>query len=50
MPFAYSADEGVDVGTDNETPVSEEYAERNNAFTGTIEEVTVELTAPATKP
>ena len=27
MPFAYSADEGVDVGTDNETPVTEEYKE-----------------------
>ena len=46
MPFVFSADEGVDVGTDNETPVTEEYQERNNRFTGTIERVTVELTGP----
>jgi arylsulfatase len=46
IPFAYSADEGVDIGTDNETPVTEEYEEGNNHFTGTIERVTVELTGP----
>ena len=43
MPFAYSGDEGVDVGTDNETPVTEEYAEGHNQFTGKIHKVTVEL-------
>ena len=43
MPFAFSADEGVDVGTDNETPVSEEYGARGNAFTGRIREVTISL-------
>ena len=43
MPFVYSADEGVDVGMDNETPVTEEYKERNNKFTGKIHKVTVEL-------
>jgi arylsulfatase len=42
MPFMYSGDEGVDVGTDNETPVTEEYEEGDNAFTGTIHRVTVE--------
>ena len=42
MPFVYSADEGVDVGMDNETPVTEEYPERNNRFTGKILKVTVE--------
>lgn len=41
MPFAYSGDEGVDVGMDNETPVTEDYKERNNRFTGTILKVTV---------
>jgi arylsulfatase A-like enzyme len=41
MPFAYSGDEGVDVGTDNETPVTEEYAEGRNKFTGRILKVTV---------
>ncbi|MEW6584678.1 MAG: arylsulfatase [Nitrospirota bacterium] len=43
MPFAYSADEGVDVGMDNETPVTEEYREGNNKFTGKIDRVTVEV-------
>ena len=43
MPFLYSADEGVDVGTDNETPVTEEYKEGNNRFTGRIQKVTVEV-------
>jgi arylsulfatase A-like enzyme len=43
MPFAYSGDEGVDVGTDNETPVTEEYLEGRNKFTGKILKVTVEV-------
>jgi arylsulfatase len=43
MPFAYSGDEGVDVGTDNKTPVTEEYPEGRNQFTGKIHKVTVEL-------
>jgi arylsulfatase len=43
MPFIYSADEGVDVGMDNETPVTEDYKEHGNAFTGKIEKVTVAL-------
>ncbi|MFO0689445.1 MAG: arylsulfatase [Myxococcota bacterium] len=41
MPFAYSADEGVDVGVDNETPVTEDYRARDNRFTGRIEQVTI---------
>jgi hypothetical protein len=43
MPFLYSADEGVDVGTDNETPVTEDYKAGNNKFTGKIHQVTVEV-------
>ena len=43
MPFVYSADEGVDVGTDNETPVTEEYKEGDNKFTGKIRQVVVEV-------
>ena len=46
MPFAFSGDEGVDVGVDNETPVTEEYAEGRNRFTGRIIKVTVEMTPP----
>jgi arylsulfatase len=42
MPFAYSGDEGADVGVDNETPVTEEYRQAANKFTGKIHKVTVE--------
>ena len=42
MPFVYSADEGIDVGMDNETPVTEEYERARNKFTGKIVRVTVE--------
>ncbi len=43
QPYAYSGDEGVDVGMDNETPVSNDYRERDNKFTGTIKKVTVDV-------
>jgi arylsulfatase len=46
MPFSFSGDEGVDVGVDNETPVTEEYAEGNNRFTGRILKVTVDMIPP----
>ena len=48
MPFAFSADEGVDVGVDHETPVTEEYPQGNNRFTGRILKVVVD--APTPKP
>ena len=34
--YTFSLDEGMDVGMDLASPVSEEYAEGDNAFTGTI--------------
>ena len=43
QPFAFSADEGADVGLDGETNVTADYEEENNAFTGTIQKVTVKL-------
>src|SRR4030095_3881371 len=43
-PFAFSGDEGVDVGVDNETNVSNDYAERENKFTGKIKKVTIAIT------
>jgi len=43
QPFAYSADEGVDVGMDNETNVSNDYKEGNNAFTGTIFKIVIDV-------
>jgi arylsulfatase len=42
-PFAYSGDEGVDVGLDGETPVSNDYLQGNNAFTGKIKSVTIDI-------
>jgi arylsulfatase len=45
----FSADETADVGSDEATPVTEDYAEGNNAFTGTIHKVLVELAKPAGK-
>ncbi len=39
----FSADEGADVGLDGETPVTDDYAERDNKFTGKIGKVTVDL-------
>ena len=38
----YSADEGIDVGMDNETPVTEDCKQGANAFTGRILQVTAE--------
>lgn len=41
--FVLSADEGADVGQDRGTPVTNDYPERDNAFTGKIHRVTIEL-------
>ena len=38
----FSSDDGADVGVDEGTPVTEDYKERDNAFTGRIGKVTVE--------
>ncbi len=43
QPFMFSADEGVDVGMDGETNVSNDYKEGDNAFTGKIQQVKVEV-------
>jgi arylsulfatase len=50
MPFMYSGDEGTDVGVDHETPVTEDYRERDNRFTGRILKVTVAAQPPARTP
>ena len=41
--FIFSADETADVGSDHHTPVTEEYPQRGNEFTGKIETVTIDL-------
>lgn len=43
QPFAFSADEGGDVGEDGETPVTDDYPQGDNKFTGKIQQVTIEL-------
>ena len=39
----FSADEGADVGLDGETPVSDDYKEHDNRFTGRIHKVQIEI-------
>ena len=39
----FSADETADVGEDDATPVTEDYKERDNRFTGSIQKVAVTL-------
>jgi arylsulfatase len=43
QPFAFSADEGVDVGMDGETAVSNDYKEGDNKFTGKIVKVVIDV-------
>jgi arylsulfatase len=43
QPGIFSADEGVDVGLDGETAVSDDYKEGDNKFTGKIQKVTVDV-------
>ena len=42
QPFAFSANEGTDVGLDAETAVSNDYKQGDNKFTGKITKVTIE--------
>jgi hypothetical protein len=43
VPFIFSGDEAADVGVDHHTPVTDEYPQRGNEFTGNIEKVTIDL-------
>jgi arylsulfatase len=43
QPYAFSADEGVDVGMDGETAVSNDYRPDNSRFTGRIVKVTIDV-------
>lgn len=42
QPFMYSSDEGIDVGTDNETNVTNDYKEGDNRFSGKIQKIVVD--------
>jgi hypothetical protein len=44
--FVFSADETEDVGEDLGTPVTEDYKEGDNKFTGTIGKITLAVTPP----
>jgi hypothetical protein len=46
QPFIFSADETEDVGMDLGTPVTEDYKEGDNKFTGTIGKVVLTVTPP----
>ena len=41
--FLISADETADVGVDHHTPVSPDYAQHGNEFTGAIKKIVIEL-------
>jgi arylsulfatase len=45
QPFAFSGDEGADVGMDGETAVSNDYKEGDNKFTGKIYKITIDTGA-----
>ena len=42
-PMIFSADETAGVGKDDATPVTADYKERDNAFTGKILKVTIDV-------
>ncbi|MDD2769328.1 MAG: arylsulfatase [Methylococcus sp.] len=46
VPNLFSADETANVGVDEETPVTDDYQERDNRFTGLIAKVTIETAKP----
>ena len=41
--YVFSADETADVGVDEATPVTEDYKEDDNKFTGKIGKITIQL-------
>ena len=43
QPAIFSADETAAVGTDDATPVTDDYQERDNSFTGKILKVTIDV-------
>jgi len=43
QPMIFSADETAGVGIDDATPVTSDYKERDNAFTGKILKVTIDV-------
>ncbi|MBX5469422.1 MAG: arylsulfatase [Thermoleophilaceae bacterium] len=50
MPLIFSGDETTDLGTDTATPVSDDYAFSERAFTGKVEWVQIDVDAAAEDP
>jgi arylsulfatase len=50
IPYYFSFDETFDVGVDLGTPVTDDYAAGDNAFTGIVRTVRVDLAAPGPEP
>jgi arylsulfatase A-like enzyme len=50
QPFLFSADEGVDVGMDGETAVSNDYTPDRSKFTGKILKVTIDVKPSGLSP
>jgi arylsulfatase A-like enzyme len=50
MPLIFSGDETTDLGSDLGTPVSDDYASADSAFTGKIEWVQIDVDAAAEDP
>ena len=48
--YVFSMDDAANVGMDEGTPVTTEYPQRGNAFTGTIHQVTVKTSATQFTP
>ena len=43
VSYQFSLDEGMDVGCDLASPVTDDYPVRDNAFTGTLDKVRIDL-------
>ena len=50
MPLIFSGDETTDLGTDTGTPVSDDYAAGDCAFTGKVEWVQIDVDEAAADP
>ena len=43
VPMIFSGDETTDVGSDNATPVSDDYGPRNSEFSGNVQWVQIDI-------
>ena len=50
IPYYFSFDETLDIGADLGTPVTDDYPALDNAFTGTVHTVRIDLDSPTPAP